>query len=270
MPELPEVEVTRRGLIPYLIGKVITDVNIHNPELRWPIPSNLSNTLVGLTIKRIERRGKFLLLDCEKGWLIVHFGMSGSLRVLPNSIRPQKHDHFDLFFDKEVLRLRDPRRFGSILWQPQDVKQHPLLANLGPEPLSKNFNGESLYRRIRTRSAPIKQILMNNHIVVGIGNIYANESLFVAGIHPNTRANRISSKRCQTLTSAIKTILRSAIAAGGSSLRDFVHSDGGLGCFQQNYLVYSRAGHPCRTCDTPIKHVRQGQRSSFYCPVCQR
>ncbi len=274
MPELPEVEITRRGIEPYLAGNVITGVRVGERRLRWPIPRNLAARITGRRIVRVARRGKYILIDCgasaSAGWLIVHLGMSGSLRILASRTKPQRHDHFDLLLGKQMLRLRDPRRFGAVLWQTGDIARHPLLANLGAEPLEEEFTGTALHAATRARKAPIKLALMNSSIVVGVGNIYANESLFHARIDPRTRAARLSLARCDALAAAIKSTLVLALKAGGSSLRDFVHSDGSSGYFQQQYKVYGRAGLPCHICGTPIRTLRQGQRSTFYCPVCQK
>ncbi|MBY0485202.1 bifunctional DNA-formamidopyrimidine glycosylase/DNA-(apurinic or apyrimidinic site) lyase [Nitrosomonas sp.] len=275
MPELPEVETTRRGIAPHLLGRSIANVIIRNPSLRWPIPGNLPELLAGLTIQAVTRRAKYLLLDCGVGTLILHLGMSGSLRILPYRLMqsielPQKHDHFDLILsDQTVLRLRDPRRFGAVLWHTGDILQHPLLMNLGPEPLTADFNAQQLFEKTRECRASIKQMLMNSHVVVGIGNIYANEALFLAGINPKIAAGRIGMARYEKLVQAVKQILQLAIEAGGSSLRDFVNSDGNPGYFQQQYWVYGRGGERCKICDHEIKQIRQSQRSSFYCPRCQ-
>lgn len=270
MPELPEVETTCRGLAPHLTGRSITQAVIRNGQLRWEIPPHLARDLPGQQILGLSRRGKYLLFRCTKGWLILHLGMSGSLRILPRDTPPERHDHFDLILDNETLmRLRDPRRFGAVLWVEKDVPDHPLLAELGVEPLTDDFNGEWLHLKTRTRSASIKQVLMDSHLVVGVGNIYANEALFRAGINPKTAANRISLARYARLVAEIKETLRLAIAAGGSSLRDFVGAEGNPGYFQQQYLVYGRTGQPCRKCGTAIRQLRQGQRSTFYCPKCQ-
>ena len=270
MPELPEVETTRRGLAPHLTGKRIARAVIRNGNLRWEIPPTLVSLLPGQEIRSLSRRGKYLLLHCDKGWLILHLGMSGSLRVLPSNTPPEKHDHFDLVMDNGTLmRLRDPRRFGAVLWIENDVLHHPLLAKLGVEPLTDDLSATWLYQQTRTRSASIKQVLMDSHLVVGIGNIYANEALFRARISPKTAANRISLARYATLVAAIKETLDLAIAAGGSSLRDFVGAEGNPGYFQQHYLVYGRAGEKCRKCGENIRQIRQGQRSTFYCPQCQ-
>ncbi len=274
MPELPEVEITRRGIEPHLKGKLITGVRVSEPRLRWPIPANLAARLTGSRIARVERRGKYILIACggaaRAGWLLVHLGMSGSLRILAAHTRPQKHDHFDLVLGKRLLRLRDPRRFGAVLWQAGDIRRHPLLAGLGVEPLEDDFSGEVLYAATRSRQVAIKLLLMNAAVVVGVGNIYANESLFHARIDPRTPARRLTLKRCAALAAAVKTTLSQALAAGGSSLRDFVHSDGSSGYFQQQYYVYGRAGLPCRICGGTVRQLRQGQRSTFYCPTCQK
>ena len=271
MPELPEVEVTCRSIEPHLIKQSITNIIVRNQRLRWPIPNNLKEILTGLKICTVTRRGKYLLIDCRKGTLILHLGMSGSLLIQHIGIHPQKHDHFDLTLNSGMnLRLRDPRRFGAVLWTTDNVMCHPLLAHLGPEPLSDIFNGTSLYKNTRSRSASIKETLMNNRVVVGVGNIYANEALFRAGINPRIAAYKISQNRCVILVSAIKKTLNLAISAGGSSIRNFVHSDNSSGYFQQQYLVYKRTGKPCRKCGTAIRQIKQGQRSSFYCPSCQK
>ena len=269
MPELPEVEITRRGIEPFVLGATITAVTVRNPRLRWRVPRNIARRIAGRPVTRLLRRGKYLLFECAGGWLIVHLGMSGSLLVVDPKLPPCKHDHVDLVFGGKALRLRDPRRFGAVLWQDGDVTAHPLLAALGVEPLGEQFSAEFLYRATRGRQAGIKALLMNAHIVAGIGNIYANESLFSAGIHPRTRAGRLSLALCARLAASVRDTLQAALAAGGSSLRDFVHSDGASGYFQQQYFVYGRAGLPCRVCSATIKMARLGQRSSFYCPRCQ-
>ena len=270
MPELPEVETTCRGLAPHLTGRLISRVVIRNGSLRWPIPAAIEQKLPGQRIHGISRRGKYLLLQCDRGWLILHLGMSGSLRVLPGGTPPEKHDHFDLMLDNRTLmRLRDPRRFGAVLWTESDVFSHSLLIALGVEPLTDDFNADMLYTQTRSRSASIKQVLMDSHLVVGVGNIYANESLFRAGINPKISANRISRTRYANLVEEIKETLKLAISAGGSSLRDFVGAEGKPGYFQQQYFVYGRTGESCRNCSAEIKQIRQGQRSTFYCPQCQ-
>ncbi|HEU0186622.1 MAG TPA: bifunctional DNA-formamidopyrimidine glycosylase/DNA-(apurinic or apyrimidinic site) lyase [Gallionellaceae bacterium] len=271
MPELPEVETTLRGLTPHLRGQRITQAVIRNGQLRWPIPSQLPSLLQGQTIHALRRRAKYLLLECDRGTLILHLGMSGSLRVLPVDTPPEKHDHFDLVLDNGMLmRLRDPRRFGAVLWHEGDVMQHPLLVGLGPEPLDDAFDGEHLYRATRKRSAAIKLVLMDSHVVVGVGNIYANEALFRAGIRPQLAAGKLSLPRCAVLVQRIKETLTESIAQGGSTLRDFVQSDGKPGYFQQHYWVYGRTGERCRRCGTPIRQIKQGQRSTFFCPQCQK
>lgn len=276
MPELPEVEVSRLGLLPYLPGRRIAGVVIRTPKLRHDIPTDLPARLTGLRVDAIVRRGKYLLFDCEStqsgGWLILHLGMSGSLRlVAPDSSPAQKHDHFDLVFPETTLRLRDPRRFGALLWhEGPKIGEHPLLKVLGVEPLDNDFDGDWLYAATQRRSGPIKPLLMDSHLVVGIGNIYAAESLFHAGISPLRSANRISLARYRRLASAIRATLNASIAAGGSSVRDYVHSDGGAGCFQLSCAVYDRAGEACPSCGSAVRSVRQSGRSTFYCPHCQR
>lgn len=269
MPELPEVEITRRGIEPFVLGKAITGVTVRNPNLRRRVPRNIARLIVGQRVKRLRRRGKYLLFECDAGCLIVHLGMSGSLRVIEPRSPPRKHDHLDVVFGGSALRLRDPRRFGVVLWSRGDSSRHPLLARLGIEPLSEEFSAEFLYEVTRGRNTGIKQLLMNARVIVGVGNIYANESLFKAGIRPRAHAGRLSRERCARLVDAVRETLLAAIAAGGSSLRDFVHSDGASGYFQQHYHVYDRAGLPCRACGAVIRVARLGQRSSFYCSTCQ-
>ncbi|SFD87954.1 bifunctional DNA-formamidopyrimidine glycosylase/DNA-(apurinic or apyrimidinic site) lyase [Massilia yuzhufengensis] len=277
MPELPEVEVTRRGVAPHIEGRIVQQVVLRREGLRWPFPPALSELLVGRRITHTDRRGKYLLICFEHGTLIVHLGMSGHLRVLPPGVEPRKHDHFDLVVDgpdgRQVLRLHDPRRFGAVLWHDKDeggLDEHMLLRGLGVEPLGDGFSGELLWRATRKRSAPIKQVLLAGDIVVGVGNIYACESLFRAGINPKTAAARISRARYDRLADAIKEILAAAIVQGGSTLKDFIAVNGQSGYFQQTYFVYDRAGVPCRNCGTPIRQIKQGQRSTFYCVQCQR
>jgi formamidopyrimidine-DNA glycosylase len=277
MPELPEVEVTRRGVAPHLEGRVVEGVVLRRAGLRWPFPEHLGELLAGKRILNTGRRGKYLLLGFEHGTLIIHLGMSGHLRVLPPDVEARKHDHFDLVVrgpqGEQVLRLHDPRRFGAVLWHGIDdgeLEQHVLLRGLGVEPLEGQFSGELLYRATRKRSAPIKQVLLAGDIVVGVGNIYACESLFRAGINPKTPAGRISRARCDRLADAIRTVLAAAIVQGGSTLRDFIGVNGQSGYFQQTYFVYDRAGEPCRNCGAPVRQITQGQRSTFYCANCQR
>jgi formamidopyrimidine-DNA glycosylase len=269
MPELPEVEVTRRGLAPQLAGRVISGVAVREPRLRWPVPRDV-HRLAGRKVRAIERRGKYLLVDCGDGHLILHLGMSGSLRVLPSGTPPQKHDHFDLQLGDRILRLRDPRRFGAVLWTRAAIDTHPLLVHLGIEPLSRELHPARLHQLTRPHRTGIKQFLMDGRRIVGVGNIYANESLFLAGIHPRTPARKLSLERCKRLSAAIKQTLRSAIRAGGSSLRDFVGADGNAGYFQSRYWVYDRAGEPCRRCGAKVRKIQQGQRSTYFCATCQR
>ena len=271
MPELPEVEITRRGLAAHLVGLTVADVVIRNAKLRWPIPKNLAGLLRGKTIRALRRRGKYLLVEFDHGTLILHLGMSGSLRLLPAGTAPEKHGHFDLILGNGTLmRLRDPRRFGAVLWHGGDVYAHPLLAALGPEPLEGDFDARYLYQATRGRSLAIKQFIMDNRVVVGVGNIYANEALFRAGIKPQLAAGKLSLPRCARLAAEIRATLNEAIRHGGSTLRDFVDTAGQPGYFQQHYWVYGRGGEPCRKCGAPIKQIRQGQRSSCYCKHCQK
>ncbi|MFC5472872.1 bifunctional DNA-formamidopyrimidine glycosylase/DNA-(apurinic or apyrimidinic site) lyase [Paraherbaspirillum soli] len=273
MPELPEVEVTRRGVAPYLEGRVVTAVILRHSGLRWPFPADLQASLSGRTIRSTGRRGKYLLLHFAHGTLIVHLGMSGHLRILPAETAPQKHDHFDLVVGNQLMRLTDPRRFGAVLWHAVEdgpVEQHSLLAGLGLEPLEEVFSAQILYQKTRNRSAPIKQVLLAGDIVVGVGNIYASESLFRAGINPKAPAQRIGLARYARLVQAIRDILAAAIDKGGSTLRDFIGADGQSGYFQQSYFVYDRAGLPCKNCGSLIVQIKQGQRSTFYCKKCQR
>jgi formamidopyrimidine-DNA glycosylase len=277
MPELPEVEVTRRGVAPHLEGQRVTAVVMRRSGLRWPFPPDLSRLLVGQRITGIGRRGKYLLIGFQHGTLIIHLGMSGHLRILSAGITPETapklHDHFDLVVEGCVMRMTDPRRFGAVLWHDADdghVDEHILLRGLGLEPLEEQFSAPLLHRLTRNRSAAIKQVLLAGDIVVGVGNIYASESLFKAGINPKTPASRISLARYEKLVSAIRETLAAAIEQGGSSLRDFLGVNGQSGYFQQSYFVYNRSGEPCRICSKPIRQIKQGQRSTFYCVECQR
>ncbi|MBS1187952.1 MAG: mutM [Burkholderiaceae bacterium] len=273
MPELPEVEITRRGLAPHVEGRAITGVVLRRSGLRWPFPDELAALLTGHTVRRTGRRGKFLLLGFDHGTLIIHLGMSGRLRALPAATPAGKHDHIDLLFGDQAVRMTDPRRFGAVLWHPAGtvpVEQHPLLANLGIEPFDRAFNGEYLYQKCRNRRADIKLTLLSSKIVVGVGNIYASESLFVAGIDPRTPAQRITRKRCDRLAEAIRSVLGEALRQGGSSLRDFIGADGQPGYFQLHCQVYGRAGQPCHQCGAAIRQISQGQRSTFYCANCQK
>lgn len=270
MPELPEVETVRRGLSPHLTGRTLIGARVRNPALRWPVPPDLEAQVAGRRILDCQRRGKYLLLRLDQGGLILHLGMSGSLRLLTRDLPPTPHDHLDLLLDNDtLLRLRDPRRFGAVL-HALDPLCHPLLAGLGIEPLGEEFDGEVLHGLTRSRRVAIKTFLMDSRQVVGIGNIYANEALFQAGIDPRLPAGRLSRPRCQRLATAVKDVLTRAIAAGGSTLRDFVDSQGEPGYFQQTYFVYDRAGEPCRQCGNPIRLLRQGGRSSYLCLHCQK
>jgi formamidopyrimidine-DNA glycosylase len=269
MPELPEIEVTRRGIAPKIAGRRISAVALREPRLRWRVPEAVRR-LAGRTVRAVHRRAKYLLLDCGDGCLILHLGMSGSLRVLPAGTAPQKHDHFDLVLGDRMLRLRDPRRFGAVLWAEADPAAHPLLRHLGVEPLSRALDGDALYALTRARRTAIKLFLMDSRRVVGVGNIYASESLHRAGIDPRKPARRLSPEQCARLAQAVKHTLRAAIRAGGSSLRDFVGSDGVYGCVQTRARVYDRAGLPCRACGATVRRIVQGQRSTYYCPACQR
>jgi len=270
MPELPEVETTRRGLLP-LIGQTVGQVIIRNAALRWPIPQHITLSLPSQTLLELTRRAKYILARFETGTLILHLGMSGRICLLAQNESPAKHDHFDLHFtDGQVLRLRDPRRFGAVLWAEGDVTKHTLLSVLGPEPLDDSFDGLWLYQHIRTRSVAIKNAIMDSHLVVGVGNIYASESLFRARINPQMPANKLSKAACNRLVAQIKSTLNDALLAGGSSLRDFFGADGNPGYFQQEYFVYARTGEPCKLCGRPIKTIRLGQRSTFYCAHCQK
>src|SRR5512143_2319288 len=269
MPELPEVETTRAGLQPRLEGRTLRRIIVRDARLRWQVPADLEARLAGRALDSISRRGKYLLFDFGGVTQIVHLGMSGSLRLAGPEERAGLHDHVDwLFDDGAVLRMREPRRFGAVLWTDCPLR-HPLLAHLGPEPLTPAFDAAYLFAHCQRRNAAIKQVIMDAHVVVGVGNIYASESLFHAGIRPGTAARRLSRPACGRLVEAIKRVLTAAIAAGGSSLRDYVASSGELGYFQLQTRVYDREGQPCRVCATPIRRIVQGQRASFYCPACQ-
>lgn len=270
MPELPEVETSRRGIAPHILGQTIVGIKVRNRNLRWPIPTRQLNKTLGTTIEEVGRRGKYLLLKTSAGTIIIHLGMSGSLHCIPCDTPLRKHDHFDLEVEGGLcLRLHDPRRFGAVLWSAEPL-QHELIKDMGPEPLSDDFSAEYLYNRARKRRQSIKQFIMDSKVVVGVGNIYASESLFRAGIHPGRGAGSLSSERCQRLVEAIKAVLTEAIAQGGTTLRDFSHSDGKPGYFQQQLLVYGREGEPCYECGNKIRKEVQGQRATYYCPKCQR
>jgi len=270
MPELPEVETTRRGIEPHCVGRAVIRVLVREPRLRWPVPDQLTVLLAGQVIETVERRAKYLLFRTQVGSLLVHLGMSGSLRLVDADAPPSRHDHIDVLLDGGVcLRYHDPRRFGCFLWLAAG-EIHPLLAHLGPEPLSSDFDGRVLYRRSRGRKSPIKNFIMDGKVVVGVGNIYASEALFIAGIRPDRAAGRVSIVRYQRLAENIKQVLTSAINQGGTTLRDFVGGDGRPGYFAQQLLVYGRGGQPCKRCNTTLREVRLGQRSSVYCVSCQR
>ena len=269
MPELPEVEVTRRGIAPHLVSKRIDAVAVREARLRWRIPDAVRG-LAGRVVRAVTRRGKYLLLECGDGHLIMHLGMSGSLRLVAAGTPPGKHDHFDLAVGGKLLRLRDPRRFGAVLWTLQAPQTHPLLRDLGVEPLTRAFDAARLHALTRRRRTAIKQFLMDSRHIAGVGNIYASESLYLAAISPRARAGSLSLDRGARLVRAVKTTLRNAIRAGGSSLRDYVGSDGAEGCFQRRAWVYDREGQPCRRCGARIRRIVQGQRATYYCPGCQR
>jgi formamidopyrimidine-DNA glycosylase len=274
MPELPEVETTRRGLAPHLEGRRIAAVTLRRPDLRWPIPPQVARVLPGQRIEAVRRRAKYLLLDTEAGSALLHLGMSGSLRVLPARTPVTAHDHVDFALEParggdRVLRFNDPRRFGCLLWQPPG-KTHDLLRDLGPEPLSDAFDGDGLFARSRGRRTPVKVFLMDQKVVVGVGNIYAAEALFAAGISPLRPAGRVSLERYRALADAVKAILAAAIARGGTTLRDFISPDGAPGYFEQELAAYGRGGAPCPNCGRPLKSAAIGQRATAWCGRCQR
>lgn len=270
MPELPEVETTRRGIAPYCEQQAIARVRVRNGSLRWPVPDDLAARLEGHTIRTVTRRAKYLLLNLDHGTALVHLGMSGSLRLVTDNTPERKHDHLELVLHSGVvLRYNDPRRFGCWLWTDSPAT-HPLIASLGPEPLAPEFNGHLLFQLSRNRNTPVKTFIMNSRVVVGVGNIYANEALFKAGVHPQRKAARISLERYQRLADAIKKTLSAAITMGGTTLRDFVNSDGQPGYFAQSLLVYGKAGTPCPGCETALKEIRTSGRSTVYCARCQR
>jgi len=269
MPELPEVETSRRGIAPWIENQEVCGVVVRDRRLRWPIPGDIDRELPGQVIRSIRRRAKYLLFETGAGTAMLHLGMSGSLRIIDSNEPAGKHDHVDIQFrNGKALRFRDPRRFGSLLWTHEPF-EHDLLRSLGPEPLSGEFDGDYLWHKARGRRVCIKQFIMNGSVVVGVGNIYASEALFIAGIHPKRRANRISIVRMTRLADAIKAVLESAIEAGGTTLRDFHGGDGEPGYFRQQLEVYGRDGEPCRRCKRPVSVVVLGQRSTFYCKDCQ-
>ncbi|NIP73143.1 MAG: bifunctional DNA-formamidopyrimidine glycosylase/DNA-(apurinic or apyrimidinic site) lyase [Gammaproteobacteria bacterium] len=272
MPELPEVETTCRGIAPHVFGRRVGRVLVRQPRLRWPVSPRLARDLPGQRIESVGRRAKYLLLQAETGTLLIHLGMSGSLRLVTRDDPPGPHDHVDIVLERgPTLRLHDPRRFGSVLWTTRDPAAHPRLRDLGPDPFDiERFDGAYLLQRARGRTQPVKAFLMDARTVAGLGNIYVNEALFAAGIRPTTPAGRISGPRCARLAEAIRQVLEEAIRAGGTTLRDFVASDGRPGYFAQRLSVYGRAGQPCPNCARPVRQARHGQRSTFYCSGCQR
>jgi len=270
MPELPEVEVCRLGISPHIIDNTVAKVVVRNARLRWPIPEEVQS-IVGQRVLAVERRAKYLLLRFSSGTLLLHLGMSGTIRVIDESTPVAKHDHFDLIFvNGTALRLNDPRRFGAVLWLEAHQDEQGLLTKLGPEPLSDDFSHGYLFSKAKNRKVPIKTFLMNNQIVVGVGNIYANEALFLAGILPVAKAADISEHRFDRLTDIIKQVLSAAIEQGGTTLKDFTQADGRPGYFAQSLLVYGRAGEDCLTCKETLLEIRQSNRSSVYCPNCQK
>lgn len=268
MPELPEVEVCKQGITPHILGQTVTKVIVRNAKLRWPIPDTVQ-TMLNHKVESVERRSKYLLIKFSHGTLVLHLGMSGTIRVINSSTAVAKHDHFDLVFNGKALRLNDPRRFGTVLWFEQHIDEQGLLSKLGPEPLEDDFIYGYLHAKAKNRKVPIKTFLMNNQVVVGVGNIYANESLFKAGILPTTHAGKVSKKRLDRLTDIIKDVLAAAIKQGGTTLKDFTQADGKPGYFAQELMVYGRAGKECLTCKTILEEIRQSNRSSVYCPKCQ-
>ena len=271
MPELPEVETTRRGVAPHVERQKVTAVRIYDRRLRWPVPPDLALRLVGRRVDRVDRRSKYLLFRIGADTLLIHLGMTGSLRIFTQAPPKQAHDHIDLeFANGIVLRYRDPRRFGAMLWSDGAAAEHRLLARLGVEPFAREFDADYLYRATRGRRAAIKLVLMDSHVVVGVGNIYANESLFRAGIRPDRAAQRIARNRLGRLAATVRETLTEAIAKGGSTLRDYVDSRGKPGYFQLDYYVYGRKGEPCRICASPIRMRRLGGRATYYCIRCQR
>ena len=274
MPELPEVEVTRRGLAPFVVGQTVEAVVVRDARLRWPVPRDLGALVADHRVEALDRRGKYLLWRFEHGTLISHLGMSGVWRVWPRAVAPlpRPHDHVDVILAAHLVRLNDPRRFGALLWHPTEagpIQAHALLAKLGIEPFDPRFDGALLFSAARRRAAAIKQVLLAGDIVVGVGNIYASEALFRAGIHPRASARRLGRQRCDRLAAAVREVLSEAIGVGGSTLRDFVSAAGDEGYFMLEANVYERAGLPCRRCATPIRRIVQGQRATYYCPRCQ-
>jgi formamidopyrimidine-DNA glycosylase len=270
MPELPEVETSLRGIKPYVFHQHISDVIVRHPQLRWPVPPRLKQTISGQTVQRLYRRGKYLLFQLDTGTLLLHLGMSGRLCVLKAPIAPKKHDHVDICFANHIiLRFTDPRRFGALLFTTENALTHPLLVNMGPEPLTKQFNSDYLWEQAKNKKAPIKSFIMNSSIVAGVGNIYATEALFQAGIRPHTPANKLTLAHHQKLVAAIQGILKDAIKKGGTTLKDFMKSDGTPGYFSIKLKAYGRAGQACTRCGSQLISARIGQRSTVYCGKCQ-
>jgi formamidopyrimidine-DNA glycosylase len=270
MPELPEVETTCKGISPYVVNNIIVDVTVKEPQLRWPVPADLSQLLSGLEVVSVTRRGKYCLLNTCTGTIILHLGMSGNLRIVAASEPAKKHDHVDFVFQNNLaLRFNDQRKFGAVLWAEGNAANHPLLKDLGPEPLTSDFHSEYLYQRAKGKKMPVKTFIMDGHIVVGVGNIYASESLFMAGILPTRPAGDISASEYHKLVTAIKNVLQRAIAQGGTTLKDFVNAQGKPGYFSQSLTVYGRAGQPCYQCQNLIQQIKIGQRASYFCAVCQ-
>jgi formamidopyrimidine-DNA glycosylase len=271
MPELPEVETTCRGITPHILHKTVARFIVRRPTLRWPIPPNLSELLTDQHVTAVERRGKYILLRIATGTLILHLGMSGVLRIVRNNTLAAKHDHIDIqLTDGTCLRFSDPRRFGCVLWTDEDPLQHALLKKLAPEPLSTAFDADYLFTKSRKKAISSKQFLMNNHHVVGVGNIYANEALFAASVSPKRAAGKLTAIECEKLVTAIKNVLRKAIRFGGTTLKDFTNSDGKPGYFRNQLQVYGQGGEPCPTCGTKFKELRQGGRATVYCSTCQK
>ena len=270
MPELPEVETTRLGISPYATGKYVSKLIIRNGSLRWPVPDDLSKLIEKRKLYEIHRRGKYLLFTFSNGTMLLHLGMSGSLRVVQNNAPAEKHDHIDICFGERVLRYNDPRRFGCLLWTENDINEHELIAHLGPEPLEDNFNAEYLYQKSRRRSQAIKTFVMDSRIVVGVGNIYANEALFNSGVHPLKAAGKITQRQCENLANEIKSVLSFAIKRGGTTLRDFVGGDGKPGYFAQELNAYGRGGKPCNQCGKILTEKRLSNRTTVYCTACQK
>ena len=271
MPELPEVETTRRGIAPALVGQRVLGIVVRDRRLRWPIAADLEAAFENRTVRSVERRAKYILIRFDVGTAIVHLGMSGSLRILEAAVPPRPHDHWDMILESgKLLRFHDPRRFGSLHFIAGDPHEHPLLAKLAPEPLTDEFNAAYLFRKTRNRAVAIKQFIMNSNVVVGVGNIYASEALFRAGISPRRAARRLNRAQAESLTQAIKDVLTQAVEIGGTTLRDYVNADGIPGYFRQKLFVYERGGEACRVCKGPVKQFVQGQRSTYWCRICQK